>query len=133
MAKVYEVWSVMYFNGNWDTMILGWVCSARTTLAGMGSNLLSQWLQKYVTVKAGETRGSSSTLSVHACVWIGFSCLTLLFVLLHTSRCLAIVSPLRGHGYLIHGAVAIVRRPGNTASATNTSGHPCPLKLGSQV
>ena len=37
---------------------------AHVTLTGMGSNLILQWLQKYVIAKAGETRGSRTALFV---------------------------------------------------------------------
>ena len=36
---------------------------AHITLTGMGSNLILQCLPKYVIAKAGETRGSRTTLS----------------------------------------------------------------------
>ena len=47
-----------------DTMILGRF--SHITLTGMGSNLILHWLQKYVIVNAGETRGSRTDLFVIA-------------------------------------------------------------------
>ena len=46
------------------------------TLTGMGSNLVLQWLHKYVITKAGETRGSPCWKKVHCihirwCIFMG--------------------------------------------------------------